>query len=123
MTDAASGRDLVALPRAAVLMLWTSAYLRGDLGPDDAARMSFGVGRSGPSGQGTDLFDWMTSLKRLPLAQLRLVLPVPGQRGVGIGLRQPGRAARSEAQARLVGLPRQRNPAAVPAGRCGSWCM
>lgn len=79
MTEAAAGRDLVALPRAAVLMLWTSAYLRGDLGPDDAARMSFGVGRSGPSGQGADLFDWMTSLKRLPLAQLRLVLPVPGR--------------------------------------------
>src|SRR5699024_308432 len=79
VSEAAAGRDLVALPRAAVLMLWTAAYLRGDLGPDDAAQMSYGVGRSGPSGQGEDLFTWMTSLRRLPLAQLRLVLPVPGR--------------------------------------------
>ena len=79
MSGADAGRDLVALPRAAVLMLWTAAYLRGDLGPDDAARMSHGVGRSGPSGEGTDLFDWMTALRRLPLAQLRLVLPAPGR--------------------------------------------
>lgn len=79
MTEAASGRDLVALPRAAVLMLWTAAYQRGDLGPDDAAQMSYGVGRTGPSGEGEDLFAWMTGLRRLPLAQLRLVLPVPGR--------------------------------------------
>lgn len=79
MSEAASGRDLVALPRAAVVMLWTAAYLRGDLGPDDAAQMSYGVGRSGPSGQGEDLFTWMTGLRRLPLAQLRLVLPAPGR--------------------------------------------
>src|SRR5690606_37991512 len=79
VSEAAAGRDLVALPRAAVLMLWTAAYLRGDLGPDDAARMSHGVGRSGPSGEGTDLFEWMTALRRLPLAQLRLVLPAPGR--------------------------------------------
>ncbi|MGP9536965.1 hypothetical protein ACT3SP_03090 [Brachybacterium sp. AOP43-C2-M15] len=79
MSEAAAGRDLVALPRAAVLMLWTSAYLHGDMGPDDAAQMSFGVGRSGPSGQGEDLYAWMTGLRRLPLAQLRLVLPVPGR--------------------------------------------
>jgi hypothetical protein len=79
VSEASAGRDLVALPRAAVLMLWTAAYLRGDLGPDDAARMSHGVGRSGPSGEGTDLFDWMTGLRRLPLAQLRLVLPAPGR--------------------------------------------
>ncbi|MGO1258713.1 MAG: hypothetical protein ACTMII_07165, partial [Brachybacterium sp.] len=79
MSEAAAGRDLVALPRAAVLMLWVSAYLRGDMGPDDAAQMSYGVGRSGPSGEGEDLFSWMTGLRRLPLAQLRLVLPVPGR--------------------------------------------
>ena len=79
MSEAAAGRDLVALPRAAVLMLWTATYLRGDLGPDDAAQMSFGVGRSGPSGEGEDLFGWMTGLRQLPLAQLRLVLPVPGR--------------------------------------------
>ncbi len=79
MSEAAAGRDLVALPRAAVLMLWTAAYLRGDVGPDDASQLSFGVGRSGPSGQGEDLFGWMTGLRRLPLAQLRLVLPVPGR--------------------------------------------
>ncbi|WP_193104522.1 hypothetical protein [Brachybacterium sp. FME24] len=79
MSEAAAGRDLVALPRAAVLMLWASTYLRGDLGPDDAAEMSFGVGRSGPSGEGEDLFSWMTALRRLPLAQLRLVLPRPGR--------------------------------------------
>src|SRR5690606_17153510 len=79
VSEAAAGRELVHLPRAAVLMLWTAAYLRGDMGPDDAAQLSHGVGRSGPSGHGEDLFTWMTSLRRLPLAQLRLVLPVPGR--------------------------------------------
>lgn len=79
MSEAAAGRELVALPRAAVLALWASTYLRGDLGPDDAADMSFGVGRSGPGDAGVDLFDWMTGLRRLPLAQLRLALPVPGR--------------------------------------------
>lgn len=79
MSEAAAGRDLVPLPRAAVLMLWTAAYLRGDMGPDDAAQLSHGVGRSGPSGHGEDLFSWMSALRRLPLAQLRLVLPVPGR--------------------------------------------
>src|SRR5699024_10834643 len=79
VSEAAAARALVALPRAAVLMLCTAADLRGDLGPDDVAQMSYGVGRSGPSGQGEDLFTWMTSLRRLPLAQLRLVLLVPGR--------------------------------------------
>lgn len=79
MSEAAAGRDLVALPRAAVLALWASTYLHGDLGPDDAADMSYGVGRSGPGDEGVDLFDWMTGLRRLPLAQLRLVLPAPGR--------------------------------------------
>ena len=79
MSEAAAGHELVALPRAAVLMLWSAAYLRGDLGPDDAAQMSYGVGRTGPSGEGEDLFDWMTSLRRLPLVQLRLALPMPGR--------------------------------------------
>ena len=79
--DPVSPRDLVALPRAAALMLWTAAYQRGDIGPDDAADLSYGVSRSGPSTQegATDLFAWMTGLRRLPLAQLRLVLPVPGR--------------------------------------------
>lgn len=72
-------RDLVALPRAAVLMLWTAAYLRGDIGPDDAAELSLGVGHHAVGGEGEDLFDWMTGLRRLPLAQLRLVLPRPGR--------------------------------------------
>ena len=79
MSDPAAGRDLVALPRAAVLMLWSSVYLRGDLGPDDASAMSLGVGRTGPGSGGEDLFDWMTQLRKLPLAQLRLVLPAPGR--------------------------------------------
>ncbi|MGY5764536.1 hypothetical protein ACXET9_04960 [Brachybacterium sp. DNPG3] len=74
-----AGRDLVALPRAAVLMLWAAAYLRGDIGPDDAADLSRGADRTEDGGEGVDLFDWLTSLRRLPLAQLRLVLPVPGR--------------------------------------------
>ena len=79
MNQTDSSRDLVALPRAAVLMLWTAAYLRGDLGPDDAAELSLGVGHHAVGGEGQDLFDWMTGLRRLPLAQLRLVLPRPGR--------------------------------------------
>lgn len=73
------GRDLLALPRAAVLMLWAAAYLRGDVGPDDAAELSRGADRTEDGGSGVDLFDWLTALRRLPLAQLRLALPVPGR--------------------------------------------
>lgn len=72
-------RDLVALPRTAVLLLWSAAYLRGDLGPDDAAELAYGADRSRPAPGGEDLFDWMTSLRRLPLAAPRLVLPQPGR--------------------------------------------
>src|SRR5690625_7059087 len=79
MTQPDSTQDLLALPRAAVLMLWTAAYLRGDVGPDDAAELSLGVGHHAVGGEGEDLFDWMTGLRRLPLAQLRLVLPRPGR--------------------------------------------
>src|SRR5699024_5946602 len=60
-------------------MLWAAAYLRGDAGPDDAAELSLGVGHHAVGGEGEDLFDWMTGLRRLPLAQLRLVLPRPGR--------------------------------------------
>lgn len=60
-------------------MLWAAAYLRGDCGPDDAAEHSYGAGRSGPAEHGEALFDWLTGLRRLPLAHLRLVLPVPGR--------------------------------------------
>lgn len=79
MTAPDSAQDLLALPRAAVLMLWAAAYLRGDAGPDDAAELSLGVGHHAVGGAGEDLFDWMTGLRRLPLAQLRLVLPRPGR--------------------------------------------
>src|SRR5690625_7442042 len=79
MTAPDSAQGLLALPRAAVLMLWAAAYLRGDAGPDDAAELSLGVGHHAVGGEGEDLFDWMTGLRRLPLAQLRLVLPRPGR--------------------------------------------
>ena len=79
MTEPASGRDLLALPRAAVLMLWASAYLRGDVGPDDAAELAHGASGGTAVPGGEDLFTWLTGLRRLPLAQLRLVLPVPGR--------------------------------------------
>lgn len=70
----------LALPRAAALMLWTAASVRGDIGPDDAAVLAHGVGRTAVSrDQGEDLFTWITGLRRLPAVQLRLVLPRPGR--------------------------------------------
>lgn len=71
--------ELVPLPRAAALMLWTSAYLHGDIGPDDAVDVAFGSGHRQRLVDGHDLFDWMTDLKRLPLAQAQLALPLPGR--------------------------------------------
>lgn len=78
-TGARTDPDALALPRAAALVLWTAAYLRGDIGPDDAAVLSQGSGHRQTTGGGEDLFDWMTSLRRLPLAQVHLVLPVAGR--------------------------------------------
>lgn len=75
----ASLSDLVPLPRAAALLLWTSAYLRGDIGPDDAQDIAFGTGHRQSSLPGQDVYDWMTSLRRLPLVQAQLVLPRPGR--------------------------------------------
>ncbi|MFC0674312.1 hypothetical protein [Brachybacterium hainanense] len=72
-------RDLVPLPRAASLLLWASAYLRGDVGPDDAVEIGLGAGHRHRAGGGADLFDWMTQLRRLPLVSARLVLPQPGR--------------------------------------------
>lgn len=69
----------IALPRCAVLMLWAGAYLRGDAGPDDAAQHALGSGRDRPGPEGVDLFDWLTEVRRLPLVQLRLALPMPGR--------------------------------------------
>lgn len=71
--------NLTALPRAAVLMLWTAAYLHGDIGSDDAAELAHGAGRHAVSRDSVDLFDWATGLRRLPLADARLVLPRPGR--------------------------------------------
>jgi hypothetical protein len=72
-------RDLLPLPRAGALLLWTAAYLRGDIGPDDAAQTARGRGHRESVGAGLDPFEWMTGLRRLPLADVRLVLPVPGR--------------------------------------------
>jgi hypothetical protein len=71
--------DALALPRAAALILWSAAYLRGDIGPDDAAVLSQGGGHRQVLDGGEDLFDWMTGLRRLPLAQVGLVLPMAGR--------------------------------------------
>ncbi|PWH05705.1 hypothetical protein DEO23_10860 [Brachybacterium endophyticum] len=78
-TGAHPGPDAIALPRAAALVLWSAAYLRGDIGPDDAAVLAQGSGHRQVGGGGEDLFDWMTALRRLPLAQVHLVLPAPGR--------------------------------------------
>lgn len=94
-------RDLVALPRTAVLLLWSAAYLRGDLGPDDAAELAYGADRSRPAPGGEDLFDWMTSLRRLPLAAPRLVLPQPG-RIAGLVGPPPAIAAALQAEQAVV---------------------
>lgn len=121
MTGPDTSRDLVALPRAVVLMLWAAAYLRGDVGPDDAAELSYGAGRAGRAGRGSgglrsgraadgtagadagvDLFDWLTGLRRLPLVQLRLALPVPGRITGLVGPPEAIAAALAQEQAIVV---------------------
>ena len=90
------------LPRAASVMLWVGAFLRGDIGPDDAVAAAGGSGHralspadtasdagilaaDGGSDTGSvpadavDLFSWMVDLRRLDGAALSLVLPVPGR--------------------------------------------
>lgn len=82
--DALALPDAIPLPRATALALWTGAYLRGDCGPDDAVAAARGTGhrrrpRELVEEQGEDLFDWMVGVRRLPLVQLRAVLPEPGR--------------------------------------------
>lgn len=72
-------REPLLLPRAAALMLWAAACHRGDIGPDDAASLAVGARRTGVDTDGEDLFEWLASLRRLPLPQLRLLLPRPGR--------------------------------------------
>lgn len=71
--------DLLPLPRTLALSLWTSSYLRGDCGPDDAVAGAHGRGHRHVDHEGVDLFDWMTSVRRLPLPAVRPVLPTPGR--------------------------------------------
>lgn len=71
--------DLLPLPRALALSLWASSYLRGDCGPDDAVLGAHGHGHRHVEHAGEDLFDWMTSVRRLPLPALRPALPTPGR--------------------------------------------
>lgn len=100
--------ELLALPRAAVLMLWAGAYLRGDAGPDDAAQHALGTGKDRPGAEGVELFDWLTGLRRLPLVQLRLVLPVPGRIAGLVGPPTAVQAALAAEQALVVtaaGIP------------------
>lgn len=78
-TERAGERDLVPLPRALALCLWTGAYLRGDCGPDDAVQGAHGTGHRHVEHLDLDLFDWMTAVRRLPLVAVRPVLPAPGR--------------------------------------------
>ena len=71
-TERAGERDLVPLPRALALCLWTGAYLRGDCGPDDAVQGAHGTGHRHVEHLDLDLFDWMTAVRRLPLVAAAL---------------------------------------------------
>ncbi|MDO5663158.1 MAG: hypothetical protein Q4G40_10710, partial [Brachybacterium sp.] len=71
--------DLVPLPRVAALALWASTSLRGEIGPDDALDAARGSGHRQEEHLGADLFDWLVEVRRLPLPQLRVVLPAPGR--------------------------------------------
>lgn len=111
----AAARDLVPLPRAAALMLWAGAYLRGDIGPDDAAIAARGSGHRHAEISGEDLFDWMTGLRRIPLVSLQLVLPVPGRIAGLIGPPAAIGAALEAEQAIVVGAAGLADHTLVPA--------
>lgn len=95
-------REPLLLPRAASLMLWAAACHRGDIGPDDAAALALGARRTGVDAEGEDLFDWLTALRRLPLPQLRLLLPRPGRIAGLVGPPSAVAEAISAGQAVLV---------------------
>lgn len=127
----AAPRDLVPLPRAAALLLWASAYLRGDIGPDDAALAAHGTGHRDMSGhprvppsehrdvqfEGADLFDWMTGLRHLPLVLPQLVLPAPGRISGLIGPPAAISAALESEQAIVVSAAGFAEHTLVPATR------
>lgn len=79
ITGDTSARDLLPLPRALALSLWTASYLRGDCGPDDAVHAATGQGHRHVEQSGIDLFDWMTQVRRLPIPGLLPLLPEPGR--------------------------------------------
>lgn len=110
----ASRADAVALPRSAVLMLWSAAYLRGDIGPDDASAHSLGTGHRHTEGGGEDLFDWMTALRRLGGVHVRLVLPLPGRIAGLIGPPAAVTSALSQQQAIVVTAPEGGDHTLVP---------
>lgn len=101
-TPPADPRDLLPLPRALALGLWTAAYLRGDCGPDDAVDGARGTGHRHVEHTGLDLYDWMTGVRRLPLLSLRPVLPVPGRLAGLVGPPAAVTSALDEGQALVV---------------------
>lgn len=106
--SASARSQYLALPRAAVLMLHAASYLRGDAGPDDVAQLSLGTGLDQNGAEGVELFDWLTSLRRIPLVHLRLVLPLPGRIAGLVGPPEAVEAALACEQAVVVtaaGLP------------------
>ena len=106
--SAAARAQHLALPRAAALMMHAASYLRGDAGPDDVTQLSLGSGRDRHGAEGVELFDWLTSLRRIPLLHLRLVLPLPGRIAGLVGPPEAVAAALACEQAVVVtaaGLP------------------
>lgn len=86
--------DPIPLPHAASLVLWTGAYLRGDIGPDDAIDAATGSGHRAPvaepidradtrrdhsQSRTVDVFEWMTHLRKLESPQISVVLPAAGR--------------------------------------------
>lgn len=92
----------VPVPQVVALSLWTASYLRGECGPDDAAQAARGVGHRPVEHLGTDLFAWMTEVRRLPMPTVRAVLPEPGRIAGPIGPPTAITAALEAGQALVV---------------------
>lgn len=93
--------DRIALPRATALALWAASFLRGESAPDDALAAAHGTGDRHEEHLGEDLFDWLVSLRNLPLGSVRPVLPLPGRIAGLIGP-PPAVVAALEAEQALI---------------------
>ncbi len=138
LPGASAHLSALPLPRAAALLLWAVQVLHARIGPDELAPLvggqeSFGADGerssadgAGPSADGiapsadedprlVHLDEWVMQLRRLPAAQVHLLLPRPGRIAGLVGPPPAVRAALASEQALLVSVAGIADHTLVPA--------